>query len=62
MFSTHKGATFRSVFKDFTQLVRHGRQCDLIDCTTVFQSEFEKSFISYSVLVEFTCFILFSAT
>ena len=45
---------------DLTQLERHRRgqhlrQCDLIDCITVFQSEFEKSFICCSVLVKFTC-------
>ena len=38
------------------------RQCSLIDCITVFQSEFEKSFVSCSVLVEFTHSLHFFAT
>ena len=50
--------------RDLTQQGRHRRgqrlrQCDLIDCITVFQSEFEKSFISFSALVEFTRSLLF---
>ena len=52
---------------DLTQLGRHRRrrrltQCDLIDCITMFQSEFEKSFISCSVLVKFTLSLHFFAT
>ena len=50
--------------RDLTQQGRHRRgqrlrQCDLIDCITVFQSKFEKSFISFSALVEFTRSLLF---
>ena len=53
--------------RDLKQLGRHRRrrrlrQCDLIDCITLFQSEFEKSFISCSVLVKFTCSLHFFAT
>ena len=53
--------------RDLTQQGRHRRgqrlrQCDLIDCITVFQSEFVKSFISFSALVEFTRSLHFFAT
>ena len=58
---------FLQDYRDLTQLGRHRRgrrlgKCDLIDCITVFQSEFEKSFISCTVLVEFTSFLHFFAT
>ena len=56
----------RSFSRDLTQLGLHRRgrllrQCDFIDCMTVFQSEFEKSFICYSVFVEFNCYLHFFA-
>ena len=60
-------ASLQSDNRDLTQQGRHRRgqrlrQCDLIDCITVFQSEFEKSFISFSTLVELTRSLLVFAT
>ena len=57
----------RMHIRDLTQQGRHRRgqrlrQCDSIDCITVFQSEFGKSFLFLSALVEFTRSLHFFAT